>query len=108
MPVVRFILWAMFRLLVSLRYRVRVHGLEHLRNFKEGTLILPNHPAYMDPPLVFLSLWRALKPRPLAFEGNFQNPVFYLLMKLIVLCPCPIWSGPAPKPGPGASGPSRK
>jgi long-chain-fatty-acid--[acyl-carrier-protein] ligase len=97
MPVVRFILWAMFRLLVSLRYRVRVHGLEHLRNFKEGTLILPNHPAYMEPPLVFLSLWRALKPRPLAFEGNFQNPVLYLLMKLIRAVPLPDMERPSAK-----------
>ena len=65
MGVVRFILWAMFRLLISLRYRVRVHGVEQVRNSKEGTLILPNHVALVDPPLVFTSLWRALKPRPL-------------------------------------------
>ena len=76
MRVLRFLLWAMFRLLLSLRYRVRVHGLEQVRDLKEGALILPNHPAYMDPLLVFTSLWRALAPRPLLFEGNFQNPLF--------------------------------
>src|SRR3984893_7334138 len=97
MPVVRFLLWAMFRLLLSLRYRVWVHGLEQVRNFKEGTLILPNHPAYMDPPLVFTSLWRALKPRPLLFEGNFQNLLFYPLMKLIRAVPLPDMERPSAK-----------
>src|SRR3984893_448690 len=97
MPVVRFLLWAMFRLLLSLRYRVWVHGLEQVRNFKEGTLILPNHPAYMDPPLVFTSLWRALQPRPLVFEGNFQNLLFYLVMKLVRAVPLPDMERPSAK-----------
>jgi long-chain-fatty-acid--[acyl-carrier-protein] ligase len=97
MGVVRFILWALFRLLISLRYRVRVHGLEQVRNFKEGTLILPNHPAYMDPPVVFTSLWPALKPRPLAFEGNFQSPILYLLMKLVRAVPLPDMERPSAK-----------
>ena len=97
MGVVRFTLWAIFRLLISLRYRVRVHGLEQVRNFKEGTLILPNHVALMDPPLVFTSLWRALKPRPLVFEGNFQNLLFYPLMKLVRAVPLPDMERPRAK-----------
>ena len=83
MRFIRIVLWAISRLLISLRYRVRVHGLEQVRQFKEGTLLLPNHPGYMDPPLVFTSLWWAMEPRPVLFEGNFQNPVFYPLMGLI-------------------------
>jgi long-chain-fatty-acid--[acyl-carrier-protein] ligase len=97
MAIVRFFLWAMFRLLISLRYRVRVHGLEQLKVLKGGTLILPNHPAYMDPPIVFTSLWRALEPRPLLFEGNFQNPVLYPLMKLVRAVPLPDMERPSAK-----------
>src|SRR5207253_6271469 len=55
------------------------------------------HPAYIDPPLVFLSLWRALKPRPLGFEGNFQNPLIYPLMKLIRAIPLPDMERPSAK-----------
>jgi long-chain-fatty-acid--[acyl-carrier-protein] ligase len=87
----------MFRLLLSLRYRVRIHGLEHLADFKEKTLILPNHPAYIDPPLVFTALWGALEPRPLLFEGNFHNPVFYPLMKLARAVPLPDMERPSAK-----------
>jgi long-chain-fatty-acid--[acyl-carrier-protein] ligase len=93
----RVVLWVMFRLLLSLRYRVRVHGLEHLQEFKEHTLILPNHPAYIDPPLVFTALWGALQPRPLLFEGNFHNPVFYPLMKLVRAVPLPDMERPSAK-----------
>ena len=80
---VRLVLWAFFRSLIGLRYRIRIHGREHLEHCKHGTLILPNHPAYIDPPVVFTSLWRHLQPRPLLYEGNFHNPVFSPLMKLM-------------------------
>ena len=35
------------RLLLSLRYRVRVEGLDSIRGL-HGTVVLPNHPAYID------------------------------------------------------------
>src|SRR5438045_2064391 len=93
----RFLLWAVFRALLWTRYRIRVHGLEQIRDCKQGTLILPNHPAYIDPPVVFLSLWRHLQPRPLLFEGNFHNPVFYPLMKLMRAVPLPDMERPSAK-----------
>jgi long-chain-fatty-acid--[acyl-carrier-protein] ligase len=93
----RFTLWAIFRSLLSLRYRIRVHGAEQLGGLKGGTVVLPNHPAYMDPPVTFLSLWRDLKPRPLLFEGNFHNPIFYPLMKLMRAIPLPDMERPSAK-----------
>jgi acyl-CoA synthetase (AMP-forming)/AMP-acid ligase II/1-acyl-sn-glycerol-3-phosphate acyltransferase/acyl carrier protein len=94
---VRFFLWALFRLLLSLRYRIRVHGAEQLRDLKGGSVVLPNHPAYIDPPLAFMSLWRLLQPRPLLYEGNFHNPVFYPLMKLMRAVPLPDMERPSAK-----------
>jgi long-chain-fatty-acid--[acyl-carrier-protein] ligase len=93
---VRYVFWAMAKLLLSLRYRVWIHGKEQLRGL-HGTLVLPNHPAYMDPPLTFTSLWPALQPRPLLFEGNFQNPVLYPLMKLIRAVQVPDMERPSAK-----------
>jgi long-chain-fatty-acid--[acyl-carrier-protein] ligase len=66
--------WALTRLILSLRYRVRVRGLEPVRHLRGPVLVLPNHPAYIDPPLVVASLWPVLRPRPLVYEGLFFNP----------------------------------
>jgi 1-acyl-sn-glycerol-3-phosphate acyltransferase len=38
-------LWAVVRLILSLRYRVRVQGLEQLRGLKGPVLVLPNQGA---------------------------------------------------------------
>src|SRR2546428_6065887 len=50
--VLRYTVWLLARLTLALRYRVRVHGLEQLRDLKGPILILPNHPGMIDPPLV--------------------------------------------------------
>lgn len=71
------------QLVLSLRYRVRLHGEEHLRNVKGPVLVLPNHPAYCDPPLVLATLWPWLRVRPMLFEGSFQNPLLAPAMKLL-------------------------
>ncbi|HEV3255710.1 MAG TPA: AMP-binding protein [Gemmataceae bacterium] len=81
--VLRYTVWLLARLTLALRYRVRVHGLEQVRDLKGPVLILPNHPGLIDPPLVLTALWPRLKPRPVLFEGNFQNPVLYPAMKLL-------------------------
>jgi long-chain-fatty-acid--[acyl-carrier-protein] ligase len=66
--------WALMRAVLSLRYRVRVRGLEQARRLKGPVLILPNHPAYIDPPLVVSALWPALRPRPVVYEGLLFDP----------------------------------
>jgi acyl-CoA synthetase (AMP-forming)/AMP-acid ligase II/acyl carrier protein len=85
----RYLVWAVGRLVLSLRYRVRAHGMEQLCGARGPVLILPNHPGYIDPPLVLSVLWPVLRPRPLAFEGNFKNPVVWPLMKLLNAVPVP-------------------
>jgi long-chain-fatty-acid--[acyl-carrier-protein] ligase len=73
----RSVFWTLTRLVLALRYRVRVHGLEPLRDLKGPVLILPNHPAYIDPPLVVSALWPLLYPRPLIYEGFFRQPGYF-------------------------------
>ena len=80
---VRYALWALARVILALRYRVRVHGWDQIRRLKGGTLILPNHPGMIDPPLLLTTFWPALKPRPLLWEGMFRNPLLRLAMKLL-------------------------
>jgi long-chain-fatty-acid--[acyl-carrier-protein] ligase len=87
--VLRSLFWSVARLVLALRYRVRTRGLEQVRDLKGPVLILPNHPAYIDPPLVMSVLWPVLRPRPLIYEGVFRNPGYFprplngLLIKLL-------------------------
>ena len=67
--------WAPSRLVLALRYSVRVRGLGGVRGRPGPYLVLPNHPAYADPPNVFAALWPTFRPRPMVLETNFQNPV---------------------------------
>jgi 1-acyl-sn-glycerol-3-phosphate acyltransferase len=69
----RYPLWALVRLLVSLRYRVVVHGAEQIRSLQSGILILPNHCGYIDPVLLLTILWPSLHPRPMLLESSFLN-----------------------------------
>src|ERR1044072_7165302 len=66
--------WTVTRLILSLRYRVLVHGLEQARRLKRPALILPNHPGYIDPAVVITALWSTLRPRPMIWEGLFFYP----------------------------------
>jgi long-chain-fatty-acid--[acyl-carrier-protein] ligase len=78
----RYALWGLTRFLLSLRYRLRVHGLDQVRKLPGPLLILPNHPALTDPLLVLAGTWPALKPRPMLYEGNFRG-LLYPMMKLL-------------------------
>src|SRR5262249_21677489 len=71
----RFVLSLCARVVLSLRYRIRVHGREKLQGLKGPILVLPTHPAYIDPVLVMATLWPDFPPRPLLYEGHFRNPL---------------------------------
>ncbi len=75
----------LFRLILSLRYRIRVHGLDEVRAAKGPLLILPNHPAFIDPPIVLSTLMPSIQPRPLLLESNFRGPLSVLLVLIDAL-----------------------
>jgi long-chain-fatty-acid--[acyl-carrier-protein] ligase len=81
--ILRNIFWVPYWLIVGLRYRTRLHGEEQLRDLKGPVLILPNHPTRMDPSVVVTALWPYLHPRPVLYEGNFQNLLMYPVMVLL-------------------------
>jgi long-chain-fatty-acid--[acyl-carrier-protein] ligase len=78
----RYGLWGLSRLLVWLRYRVHVHGLDQVRQLPRPLLLLPNHPGLNDPMLVLTALYPPLKPRPVLYEGNFRG-MLYPVMGLL-------------------------
>jgi acyl-CoA synthetase (AMP-forming)/AMP-acid ligase II/1-acyl-sn-glycerol-3-phosphate acyltransferase/acyl carrier protein len=71
------------RPLTWLRYRVRVEGLEQLREIKGPALVLPNHPGHIDPVLIMTQLGSEIPLRPLVV--SFMYRPFYLnpLMRFI-------------------------
>ena len=84
-------LGVVLRLILSLRYRVTATGLDAIappaqqygRNKNmPGILILPNHPALVDPFLVYSQL-AGLTPRPLADENQMQGLVQHLVARIV-------------------------
>ena len=80
--VIRWFFLILGRAILALRYRVEVTGLDSVRGMHKA-LILPNHPGYMDPPLVVRTLWPTLKPRPMLLASVFRNPLIFWLPKLL-------------------------
>ncbi len=79
----RWLFWIAARILMSLRYRVTVVGMEEALKKPGPYLLLPNHPGFVDPPNIFARLWPKFKMRPVANEVNFNNPVLGPLAALV-------------------------
>ena len=87
---IKSIFFALGRFLLSCRYRVSVSGLEQLdATDSQGTLILPNHPAYVDPVLVYLTLSKKFDPYILIDEKQLARPLMGVIKKMINLIPIP-------------------
>ncbi|NLF40098.1 AMP-binding protein, partial [bacterium] len=68
--------------LLWLRYRVEVRGLERIPR-RRGTLIMPNHPAEIDPVIVTALFWRRFTPRPVMLEDFYTIPGLNALFKVL-------------------------
>lgn len=86
---IRFAIWLLSRFIISLRYRVTVHGLEKIRHLKGPVLVLPNHPGMIDPVLILTTFYGVLHPRTVLFEGNFSPPIAAILVRLLRAVPLP-------------------
>jgi long-chain-fatty-acid--[acyl-carrier-protein] ligase len=91
----RWFFWCLAKCVFSLRYRVHVEGREHLRGAKSPVLLLPNHPALIDPPLMIVTFWPRLRPRPLLYEAYFRNPIMHMFMRLLHAIPVPDLNQPS-------------
>ena len=78
------------RSLLRLRYRVSIDGLEAvLAKGRRGVLLLPNHPAYIDPVILFSHLYPALHPHILADKDNMARPPIRHLVDRLGIQPIP-------------------
>ncbi len=75
LQLLRRIVWFFVKILFWMRYRVGVVGEREVFAKPGPYLILPNHPAYSDPPNLCVRLWPAFQFRPLALDTNFRSPL---------------------------------
>jgi long-chain-fatty-acid--[acyl-carrier-protein] ligase len=73
----------LIRFLTRFRYRVRVEGLEKLRDLRGPTLVMPNHPGLIDPPLVLSNVRIPGGMRPIVTTSMYRRPLLYPLMRLV-------------------------
>lgn len=71
---------------LKLRYNITVSGLDSIKS-TESTLILPNHPAEIDPVIITSMLWESLHPRPVVLETMYHLPVIKWVMQRIRAIP---------------------
>lgn len=74
------------RVLLSLRYRIQVKGSEVLDDPRlkgKGILVLPNHPAEIEPFIMMMLLGKRFDIRPLVTDNFYYYPFAKSFMKLI-------------------------
>jgi acyl-CoA synthetase (AMP-forming)/AMP-acid ligase II/acyl carrier protein len=83
MQLLRACYWLLIRFLTRFRYRVRVEGLEKLRDLRGPTIVMPNHPGLIDPPLVLANVRIPGGMRPIVTTSMYRKPLLYPLMRLV-------------------------
>lgn len=73
---------------LSLRYRVRFAGLDAIP-VRKGALLLPNHPAEIDPLIIAMFCWRRFKQRAILLEEFYHPSYAHWLLKLGRSIPIP-------------------
>lgn len=78
----RFIIRVGAKLALSIRYKIKITGVENLPASPRGLLILPNHPAEIDPVILTLWLWKICAPRPVVTERFFADRFLAPIIRL--------------------------
>lgn len=80
------ILCFMAILLLKLRYKVKIHGIEEIKHLasRGGILFLPNHPSEMDPVVLFVYLYPIFGLAPIVADTFFDVPLIGFILKKIV------------------------
>ncbi|MEZ5315551.1 MAG: AMP-binding protein [Chlamydiales bacterium] len=85
--ILEYFYYILVRLLLSLRYRIKLKGFKELKKVKfphqGGILFLANHPAKIDPCILLRILWLRYRPHPVAIDSLFWQPLVGYLLKFI-------------------------
>ena len=84
------ILGFFIRLMLRIRYRITLHDFDKIKDEKgKGILFLPNHPALVDPFILYTTLMKDFAPRVLIDERQSQRPGMRYICKKINALPIP-------------------
>lgn len=75
--------WSVCRVVFRLRYRIELKGAGALKDLRGPVLVLPNHPAYIDPALLTSQLRLHHPLRPLVFSASFRAPLLRPLFAIM-------------------------
>lgn len=71
------------KIVMALRYKVKVKGVEVLKEKKKSILFLPNHPAEIDPVLLTTELYRTHAVRPVVTSSFYHMKGIQWIMKAV-------------------------
>ena len=71
---------------LRLRYRIELRGVECIPR-TGGVLLLPNHPAEIDPVILCSKIWHLRQPRPIVDESFYHMRGVHTIMKLMRALP---------------------
>lgn len=77
------------RVVLKLRYRIKLVNKRASKIRTKGVLILPNHPAEIDPVILCSRLWSRMRVRPVVTESFYYMPGVHQVMKLMRAFPMP-------------------
>ncbi len=82
MKLIRQILLFLAKIVVALRYKVTIEGLEDIKpSTDRPILFLATHPCFADPVISMHTLWEDFQPKPLASATQTERPGIGLLIK---------------------------
>ncbi len=76
MKIIDWLVLQLAKLAIWVRYRVTIKGIDKVKqNGRAGILFLPNHPAYMDPVILYTYLKKDFGPHGFADSKQLERPV---------------------------------
>ena len=88
----RGILNLLMKFILRLRYKINIKnldGLKAIQNNGKPTIFLPNHPAEVDPIILYTELNKGFNPHPLVVEKFYYLPGASFFMNLVKAIPIP-------------------
>lgn len=94
MNIIRTITYYLVKVLIKIRYNLKVTGLSSLKlsSSSLGTLFLANHVALIDPVLLEYVLWKKFKPNPVAVDYLFKDKIISFLLSQVNAISVPSFS----------------